>query len=85
MNWRLFKERGRKVQSNTFPAQANWKHGKKTGPMAMDGLRLKSFTILQRERSEYPGIPEGSFSKELFLLPTTLQQVGVFIREQTKR
>ena len=35
--------------------------------MAMDGLRLKSFTILQRERSEYLGVPEGSFSKELFL------------------
>ena len=40
---------------------------RKTGPMAMDGLRLKSFTILQRERSEYLGVPEGSFSKELFL------------------
>ena len=67
MNWRPFKERGRKVQSKNFPAQANWKRGRKTGPMAMGGLRLKSFTILQRERSEYLGVPEGSFSKELFL------------------
>jgi hypothetical protein len=29
----------------------------------MDGLRPKSFTILQRERSEYLGVPEGSFFK----------------------
>ena len=54
------------VQSKTFPIQANWKRGRKTGPMAMDGLRLKSFTILQRERSEYLGVLEGSFSKEPF-------------------
>ena len=66
MNWGAFKTRGRKVQSNPFPAQANWKRGRKTGPTAMDGLWLKSFTILQRERSEYPGVPEGSFSKEPF-------------------
>ena len=66
MNWRLFKERGRKVQSNAFPAQANWKRGRKTGPRPMDGLPLKSFTMLQQARSEYPGVPEGSFSKELF-------------------
>jgi hypothetical protein len=68
MNWRPFKERGRKIQSNTFPAQGNWKRGRKTGPMAMDGLRLKSFTILQQARSEYLGVPEGRFSKDPFLL-----------------
>jgi hypothetical protein len=67
MNWRLFKERGRKVQSNTFPAQANWKRGRKTGQKAMDGLQLKSFTILQRERLEYLGVLEGNFSKRVFL------------------
>ena len=40
--------------------EKNWPNG--------DGrLRLKSFTIPQREKSEYLGVPEGSFSKELFL------------------
>ena len=29
-----------------FPIQANWKRGRKTGPMAMDRPGLKSFTIL---------------------------------------
>jgi len=38
MNWRPFKEGGRKVQFSTFPIQANWKRGRKTGSMAMDGL-----------------------------------------------
>ena len=91
MKRRLFKERGRKVQSNAFPAQANWKRGRKIGPMAIDGLRLKSFTIPRREMSEYPGVPEGSLSKKLLfwrrIWPTTLQQgVEVFVRGgQTKR
>ena len=66
MNSRLFKEHGSEVQSNTFPAKANWKRGRKIGQKATDGLRLKSFTILQREKSAYPGAPEGSFSKEPF-------------------
>jgi hypothetical protein len=35
--------------------------------MAMDGLWPKSFTILRRESSEYPGVPEGKLSKKLFL------------------
>ena len=50
----------------TFPAQANWKRGRKTGPMAIDGLRPKSFTILPQERSEYLGVPEEVFKKPFF-------------------